>query len=177
MRTQEGALNKAAIIILNLTSGLPSSRLPLKPPRFVQLHETFRLPSGSINTVGQALAQLSWRTSDSAPSKRYDLSLDHSASQLLHQTDWNFIDSRGTNSRFRRKYIHTRSSFAYFHLERFTLSDAKPRPAAFVSLACDTFLATFPASLAWKATIHKQNRSLVSVHFFTRTDNAARSRD
>jgi hypothetical protein len=31
----------------------------------------------------------------------------------------------------------------------------RPRPAALVFLACDTFLATFPASRAWKATIHK----------------------
>jgi hypothetical protein len=110
MRFQEGALNKAAIIILNLTSGLSSSQLQRRPPRFAHLRETFRLAPGSINTVGQALAQLSLSTSDSARSKRYDLSLDHSASQLLHQIDRHTL--RGTNSRSRRKNIHTRSRFA-----------------------------------------------------------------
>ncbi len=110
MRHQQGALNKAAIIILNLTSGPSSSRLRTPPVRRARLYETFPSPPGSINTVGQALAQLSLSTSDSAPSKRYDLSLDHSASQLLHQTDRHTL--RGTNSRSRRKNIHTRSRFA-----------------------------------------------------------------
>jgi hypothetical protein len=117
-------------------------------------HETFPSVSGSTNTVGQALEQLYSRTSDAAPPKRYDL----------------FGGTRRTNSSFRplgkpenrepsigldgSTYIRGRGS-TIFRLERFTLSDATPRPAAVVSFVCDTFFATYPASLAWKATIHK----------------------
>ena len=64
-------LDKAAIIIPNLRLDSfppPNGRARLAPP-----HATFPLPSGSTNTVGQGLAQLSSGTSDTAPPKRYDL--------------------------------------------------------------------------------------------------------
>src|SRR5580704_9144098 len=70
-RRLTNALNKAATIIPKprltrprLRSGRPNVALP---------HATSPLPSGSTNTVGQALAQLSSSTSDTAPPKRYDL--------------------------------------------------------------------------------------------------------
>jgi hypothetical protein len=164
MRSQEGALNKAAIIILNLRSGLSSSRLQWRSPRFAHLRETFRVPSGSINTVGQALAQLSLSTSDSARSKRYDLSLDHSASQLLHQIDIGTPCGEPTLGLDGRTYIRGRGS-PQFRLERFTLSDAKAAPGRRCVFGVRYFFRNLP-SFARVESNHSQAKSILIARAF-----------
>jgi hypothetical protein len=159
-----------AIIIPNLISGPWSSRLHSKRATFParrKIHrETFPSTPGSINTVGQALAQLSSSTSDSALPKRYDLSGSFGkptfpSDRLAHPKFAGNQLSVSTEEHSHEVEVRhiSASSDLLFRMQR-------PRPAAVVSLVCDTFFATFPASLARKATIHKKNRSLLSAHFF-----------
>ena len=150
-RRLTNALNKAATIIPKprltrprLRSGRPNVALP---------HATSPLPSGSTNTVGQALAQLSSSTSDTAPPKRYDLYWGSFGELPAPFKPMETPARGGTKFWFTGKNVYTRSTFAEIRLERL-LFRTHSRARLLLRLWCAIlFSQPFPASLTRKATI------------------------
>jgi|HubBroStandDraft_5_1064220.scaffolds.fasta_scaffold200644_2 hypothetical protein len=147
------SLNKVAIIIPNPQSGPSFIPAPGTAYKAHTSSRNFSFQSGfnPYRWSGNRTVVFAYQRSHLAETFRSFG--DHSANQLIVQTAWRHPETGNLGSVLTE--VHTGRGPHISASIDLLFRTHRPRPAALVFLACDTFLATFPASRAWKATIHK----------------------